>query len=1111
MESQDTCLHQLFEDQVEKTPDAIAVIYEDQQLNYRELNQSANRFARYLNRIGVKKEVPVGILLERSIEMVIAIWGLFKTGGIYVPLDTALPESRLNYIIKDTQMPFMVTQRSLTGQLPEGVDCIYWTEEQPLIEQESSDSFENEISTENLAYLVYTSGSTGNPKGVMIPQRAFTRCHFWAHNVFHFTKADRFLLNFFRAPEELFYPLFVGATLILSPSDAERDAALLVNTIQRYQISVIGLTPSLLNVFLNEPELEQCLSLKHVYCAGEALSIDIQQRFFSRLNAKLYNFYGLAEAPYTSIWQCRPGDTRHIIPIGQPIDATIHILDKELQPVHGQDIGEIYIGGPGLARGYLNMPELTTDRFITLNGGHLYNTGDRAYFDAEGQIIFLGRSDYQVQIRGLRVELGEIESALRKQPAVKEAAVELKNEQLIAYLALTRDELIDVENYRAILKTTLPEYMLPSAYVILDKMPLSTTGKIDRKALPKPERKVVTDLRKQALSEPDRQKMLVEWNTTELDYPRDKCVHQLFEDQVKKTPNSVAVVFEDQVLTYEDLNQKANQLAHYLQKIGVKTETLVGICVERSFDMVIGLLGILKVGAAYVPLDPNYPKERLRFILEDTQSPFLITQEHLREVFPHKETTTVYLDGDSAKIGQEPLSDPQTTIESRCLAYIIYTSGSTGRPKGVAIEHRNLVSLLSWSITIFDEKDLSGVLAATSFCFDLSVFEMFAPLICGGSAILIDNVFELSGLKAGHPVTLINTVPTAIVELLGGYQIPPSVRVVNLAGEPLQASVVDQLYQLDTIEHVYDLYGPSETTTYSTFARRQFEGPVTIGRPIANTKIYILNSRMEPVPIGSLGELYIGGDGVTRGYLNRPDLTSEKFISNPFGEGRLYKTGDLARYFSDGNIEFLGRMDHQIKLRGFRIELGEIESVINKFDGVKQSVVIVREDHLNDKRLVAYLVADTDIAIDVLQDYLRAHLPGYMLPSALMVIDEIPLMPNGKTDRKALLKPEYGSIDDGFMEPRNVIEKILTDICSEVLNLEHIGINDNLFALGGHSLSIMKIANRIRTIFEVKIPFRTLFEKPKIQQLAEEVSKSKTTEELERLKKGYLSETGLSG
>jgi len=955
MNRKNISLSQLLEQQVKNIPDAIALIFDDEEVSYRELDQRANQFSHYLTSKGVKAEIPVGIFMDRSIEMVIAIWSVLKSGGVYVPLDLSLPESRLKYIIEETRMPFVVTKTEISEQLPDGTPCIEWDSEQEKFEHESTEPVEIQTNPENLAYIVYTSGSTGNPKGVMLPHRAFTRCAFWARQVFHFTRADRFLLNFFRAPEELFYPLFTGATVVLSPRNAERDMALLAQTVSYYKITVLGLTPSLLNAFIDEYAEETSPSLRHIFCAGEALPIEFQQRFFAHLNAKLYNFYGLAEAPYTSIWQCDPDDRRSIIPIGQPIDATVHILGNDLQPVQAQDIGEIYIGGPGLARGYLNMPELTADCFIKRNGTTLYRTGDRAYYDTEGQIIFLGRQDDQVQIRGLRVELGEIESVLRQLSSVEDVAVIFKNEQLIAYLTLKQDELINVEDWQAFVKAALPDYMLPSVYVILDELPLATTGKVNRKALPEPERRFITDLRKPALSEEDRRKILVDWNATRMEYREESCLHQLFESQAEKTPDAAAVFFGEHQFTYRELNQRANQLAHYLQDLGVKPDMLIGICVERSLAMLIGLLGILKAGAAYVPLDPKYPKERLGYILDDTKAPILITQNPLKTILPPNDATTVYLDTDASKIARKPQSDPHSSVNSQCLAYIIYTSGSSGRPKGVAIEHRNAVSLLSWAKSVFDERDLSGVLAATSFCFDLSVFEMFAPLSFGGSVILVENIFDAAQTKTGKPITLINTVPTAIVELLAGNQIPSTVRIVNLAGEPLQANVVDQLYRLETIERVYDLYGPSETTTYSTYIQRQAGGPVTIGRPISNTSIYILGTDMEPVPIGKTGAIYIGGHGVARGYLNRPDLTEQAFIRNPFTEGRLYQTGDLARYAPDGTIEFVGRKDQQIKLRGFRIELGEIESAIRQFPGVKQAVVIVRKEDPADSRLVAYL------------------------------------------------------------------------------------------------------------------------------------------------------------
>ncbi|TFG74427.1 MAG: amino acid adenylation domain-containing protein, partial [Flavobacteriales bacterium] len=1057
MKSKDKCLHHLLEDQVEKTPDAIAVFFEGHQLTYRGLNQRANRFAHYLNKMGVKNEVPVGIFLERSIELVIAIWGLLKSGGIYVPLDIALPEARLTYIINDTQMPFLVTKRELASRLPEGVHCIYWNEEQRLIEQESSESLANGLSTENLAYLVYTSGSTGNPKGVMIPQRVFTRCEFWAKNVFHFTSADRFLLNFFRAPEELFYPLFIGATLILSPRDAERDTALLVKTIHGYHISVIGLTPSVLNAFLNEPDLEQCQDLKHVYCAGEALPIDIQQRFFARLNANLYNFYGLAEAPYTSIWHCKHDDTRRIIPIGHPIDATVHILNEDLQPVHNQNIGEIYIGGPGLARGYLNMPKLTADRFVILDDTLLYNTGDRAYYDTEGQIIFLGRSDHQVKIRGLRVELGEIEAALRQHFAVSEAAVVFQNEQLIAYLALKHNELIRVENWRTFLETILPGYMLPSAYVILNEMPLATTGKIDRKALPQPKRQVVTDLRTPTLSEPDRHKILVEWNATQADYPNEKCVHQLFEDQAKKTPDTIAVFFEDQQLTYIELNQKANQLAHYLQKLGVKPEMLVGICVERSVEMMIGLLGILKAGAAYVPIDPTYPPERVAMMLNDAEVAVVVAQQHGQASLPPHSGQVVWIDTDWPRIQQNPTTPPHVHLAPDNLAYMIYTSGSTGTPKGVQIPHRAFLNFLKDMAREPGLAPSDRLLAVTSLSFDIAGLELLLPVLVGGQVVLAGREMVMDGAQlvaalAIHEITVMQATPATwqllVTQRWKGQQ---GLRIL-CGGEQLPLDLAHQLEKRS--DGIWNLYGPTETTVWSTrCALRHDPVRISIGRPIANTQIYILDSQMQPVPIGATGELYIGGDGVARGYLNRPGLTSEKFILNPLGDGRLYRTGDLARYFPDGNIEYLRRMDQQIKLRGFRIELGEIESVISQFAGIKQTVVIVREDHLNDKRLVAYLMTNTDMAINELQDYLRTKLPVHMLPAAFVVLDKFPLTQNGKIDRKALLKPEYANINERFLAPRNVIEEILASIWAEVLNIDHIGIYDNFFALGGHSLS----------------------------------------------------------
>jgi len=462
-----------------------------------------------------------------------------------------------------------------------------------------------------------------------------------------------------------------------------------------------------------------------------------------------------------------------------------------------------------------------------------------------------------------------------------------------------------------------------------------------------------------SLSDAERRQLLIDWNNTQKDYPTHQLLHQLFEAQADRTPDATAIVFEQGQLSYRDLNQRANQLAHHLIALGVGPEILVGICLERSLEMVIGLLGILKAGSAYLPLDPAYPKERLAFMLEDGAVPLLITQSRLTGELAQQDVKFVCLDREREAIARWPDANPPTRAGPNNLAYVIYTSGSTGRPKGVAIEHRSTVGLLYWAQDVFSE-DIAGTLASTSICFDLSVFELFVPLSFGGTIILAEDALQLPHLAAADRVTLINTVPSAMTALLKMNGVPRSVRTVNLAGEPLSTQLVKQIYERKTITRVFDLYGPSEDTTYSTLALRGSQGPATIGRPIANTQLYILDPNLNPVPIGVAGELYIGGAGLARGYLNRPELTAEKFIPNPFQENtRLYKTGDLARYLPDGNIEFLGRIDHQVKIRGFRIELGEIEAVLAQHPAVREVAVVAREDTPGDKRLVAYVVQDS--------------------------------------------------------------------------------------------------------------------------------------------------------
>jgi len=629
------------------------------------------------------------------------------------------------------------------------------------------------------------------------------------------------------------------------------------------------------------------------------------------------------------------------------------------------------------------------------------------------------------------------------------------------------------------------------------------------------------------LTAAEQHQLLIEWNNTQTDYPKNISIHQLFEAQAERTPNATAVVFENEQLTYQQLNHRANQLAHHLQKLGVKPEVTVGICVERSLEMLVALLAILKAGGAYIPLDPTYPQERRAFMLEDSQVSLLLTTSKIvqyslspsRTASPDKidrnqkspinpeQLTVICLDKTWEIINQENSDNPKNNIDPTNLAYILYTSGSTDQPKGVAIEHRSTVNFISWAQTVFNPSQLAGVLASTSICFDLSVFELFVPLSCGGKIILAENALYLPTLKAAKDVTLINTVPSAIAELLRANALPQNVQTVNLAGEPLSQQLVNQLYEQTTLQQVFNLYGPSEATTYSTFTlcvprrgenEKVYPSP-SIGRPIANTQIYILNSHLQPVPIGVPGELYIGGDGLARSYLNRQNLTEEKFIPNSFLNSkfkiqnfqgdRLYKTGDLARYLPDGNIEFLGRSDNQVKIRGFRIELGEVESTLSQYPTVQQCVVTARVDGGSDKRLVAYIVSNQQQkpTTDELRRFLKQKLPDYMVPSAFVFLDTLPLTPNGKIDRRTLPAPDFSrlGLEATFIAPGTPTERQIADIWTQLLKLEQIGIHDNFFELGGHSLLATQVISRLRQAFGIELRLQTLFEAPTLGELSE--------------------------
>ena len=612
------------------------------------------------------------------------------------------------------------------------------------------------------------------------------------------------------------------------------------------------------------------------------------------------------------------------------------------------------------------------------------------------------------------------------------------------------------------------------------------------------------------LSKAESHQLLTGWNDTDKGYPNGQCVHELFQNQVERTPDAVAVVFEHQKLTYRELNIRANQLAHYLKKLGVGPEVLVGICVERSLEMMIGLLGILKAGGAYVPLDPEYPQERLAFILKDTRAAVLLTQRALvddrrwriedrdpQSSILDLQHRIVCLDRDWSMIERESRENPKNEATAEDLAYVIYTSGSTGQPKGVQITQKSLLNLVFWHQQAFSvtPSDRATQLAATGF--DAAVWELWPSLTAGATIHISDDMTRVDAAAlrdwlVAQAIT-ISFVPTALAEALMTLDWPPdtALRVLLTGGDALR------VYPPDTLPFaVFNNYGPTECTVVATSAQigpnaRPVHHRPTIGRPIANAQVYILDAHRNPVPIGVAGEIYIGGDGVARGYLNRPELTAEKFIAHSFDKEstarRLYRTGDRGRYLSDGNIEFLGRIDNQVKVRGYRIELGEIESVLAQHSRVREATVIVKEGRTGDKRLVAYVVLQENAPTPSdLRTYLKIKLPGYMLPSSFVFLDSLPLTFNGKVDRMAL--PETGREHAEGTETngasRNAIEESIAAIWSAVLGIERIGLHDNFFALGGHSLKAAQVVARVRAAFQSEIPLRLVFEYPTIAELA---------------------------
>jgi amino acid adenylation domain-containing protein/thioester reductase-like protein len=597
------------------------------------------------------------------------------------------------------------------------------------------------------------------------------------------------------------------------------------------------------------------------------------------------------------------------------------------------------------------------------------------------------------------------------------------------------------------------------------------------------------------MSVQEKKQVIEEWNETKAEFPSGKCVHELFEEQVARTPQAVAVIYEEEQLSYEELNARANRLAWYLRERGVGPDVLVGVFLERSLEMLVGLLGILKAGGCYLPLDPSFPAERLRYMVEDARPALLLTQEQLEQrIVDAGAQQTLCLDRDWETVGKRPETNLQPVGSGENLTYVIYTSGSTGRPKGVMVTRQALMNFLQSMMSIPGMEQSDVLAAVTTVSFDIAGLELYLPLITGGRILFLSrdiarDAHELHQMLIEHSVTVMQATPsTWSMLLLDGWR-PRSAFKILCGGEALNRDLATKLVGHDV--PVWNLYGPTETTVWSCLKQLKSSEAVTIGKPIANTQVYVVDEEMEPVPVGVSGELYIGGIGLARGYLNRPELTAERFVPDPFVEesgARMYRTGDLVRWQVDGNLEYLGRLDQQVKIRGFRIELEEIEAILETHPSVARCVVLAREDQPGEKRLVAYVVKKADAPwpnASGLEEYLKVSLPEYMVPTVFVELEKLPLNHNGKIDRKALPQPDRDTPEEEYVGPRDPTEETLCRLWQEVLRRDRVGIHDNFFNIGGHSLLAVQVISRIKSAFAMEMPLDAIFAAPTVARMAE--------------------------
>jgi amino acid adenylation domain-containing protein len=1195
------CVHELIEEQAGRTPDALAVADAAARLTYRELNARADVVARCLRTRGVHEDVTVGVCFPRSAGMVVALLGVLKAGGAYVAMDPSYPANRLAYLLGDARAAALLTTSGLRHTLREEVGETAMLTLDELLADAGEDPAKRPHRRNgrrphptDLAYVIYTSGSTGTPKGVAVEHRSLVNLIAWHRETYGLSSADRTTQlaspAFDASVWELWPYLAVGASVHIPEDATARAPDKLLRWLAAQAITFSFVPTPLAEALLDLPWPED-IALRALLTGGDRL----RRWPDDHLPCLLINHYGPTENTVVTTWTPLPPgpDATGNPPIGRPINnVSVYVLDEqgELAPIGVP--GELHVGGDGLARGYLNRAGQTGARFIRhpfsdQAGARLYRTGDRVRWRSDGLLEFLGRLDEQVKIRGHRIEPGEIEAALAQHSAVNRCIVTLQTDsaneaRLVAHVVPGVVPAPGSGDLRQFLAEKLPEHMIPSAFVFLEQLPLTSNGKVDRRALPAAapvagqelpfeapqsdlERSLATlwcgvlgverisrhdhffdlgghslramqllgrlradlgvDLPLRALFEaptlsdlaarieaerqpsggPAVQSFPAAWQGKCLPLPEHTCVHQLFEAQAVRAPDAVALVFEDRTLTYRELNDAAERWGAYLRELGVSPDATVGLCVERSPEMLVGMLAILKAGGAYVPLDPDHPASRRAFMLADCQARVLVTQSSLRASFDPlpDHCRVVCLDEPPPAPAGHPDRGWRCVVRLQPrphhLAYVMYTSGSTGTPKGVMVTHRNVVNFFTGMDELLGERP--GVwLAVTTFAFDISVLELLWTLARGWRVVLAGS---FPGMRAAddsygsliqrHAVTHLQCTPSLARMLLLEPGAPEALRALSallIGGEALPLTLARRLKETLT-GRLWNMYGPTEATVWATAGLiEELRDFVPLGRPLANAGLFVLDEHRQPVPAGEPGELYLGGEGLARGYLNRASQTAERFLPHPFSAepgARLYRTGDRVCWHADGRLEFLGRMDDQVKLRGHRIELGEIEALLGRHPAVRQCAVTLRSAMGDDACLAAYVAAAPPAVVEAgaLRGYLQERLPDYMIPSTFTFLAQLPLTPNGKVDRRALPAPEpVVPPEDSFEPPQSDRERKLAALWTEVLGVGRVGRQDNFFDLGGNSLRAMQIVWRVRGALHLDLPVRDLFEHPTLAALA---------------------------